>query len=83
MNERVHDSPVESDHPGSVGAPEEEIEVTPAMLRAGYDALFDEPNYPEGGEEGTIKALTFAFRAMWRARLQERHARWLRAPEVS
>jgi hypothetical protein len=47
MNERVHDSPVESDHSGSAGAPDNGIEVTPEMIEAGFEESclydFDDP----------------------------------------
>ena len=46
----------------------ENIEITPEMIEAGYDALFDDPKFPEGGRKSTCNALTLAFKAMLRAR---------------
>jgi hypothetical protein len=47
---------------------DEEIEITPEMLEAGYDALFENPRYPEIGKQETLEVLTLAFFAMLRAR---------------
>jgi hypothetical protein len=56
----VIDSMIESGELGN------EIEITPEMIEAGYDALFDDPRFPEGGRMSTCNAVTLAFRAMLR-----------------
>lgn len=53
--------------PDGPAAPEDEIEITPEMIEAGYDALFDDPMFPEGGKRSICNAVTLAFRAMLRA----------------
>lgn len=67
----------------STGAPENEIQVTPEMLEAGYDALFDEPRFPECGKKGTCNALTFAFVAMMRAHQKQSAERASPVPVIS
>jgi len=44
----------------------DDVEITPEMIEAGYDALFDDRHFPEGGRKSTCAALTLAFRAMLR-----------------
>lgn len=39
-------------------------EVTEQMLDAGYDALFEEPRFPDGGQAAIKRALSLAYRAM-------------------
>jgi hypothetical protein len=56
---------------GEAGAPGTEIEITPEMVEAGYDALFDDPMFPEGGKGSTCNAIKLAFRLM----LRVHHAR--------
>jgi hypothetical protein len=53
------------------GAPEEQIEITEEMAEAGYDALFDEPRFPECGKKAMCNALAFAFVAMLRVRQKQ------------
>lgn len=49
-----------------------EIEVTPEMIDAGMDALYDVPSWPESGKEDYAMALTLCFRAMLKASPQFR-----------
>jgi hypothetical protein len=67
----THTGTVSTADAGEIGAPENKIEITPEMIEAGYDALFDDPKFPEGGKESTCNAITLAFRAM----LRVQHAR--------
>jgi hypothetical protein len=53
------------------------------MIEAGYDALFDDPRYPEGGKESTCNALMLAFLAMLRVRRERLSARPAPAVVVS
>lgn len=48
-----------------------EIEITPEMIEAGYDAMFDDPMFPDGGFRN---ALALGFRAMLRTQSEQTSA---------
>jgi hypothetical protein len=66
----------------AAGAPAREIEITQEMIDAGYDALFDDPRFPEGGRVSICNALTLAFRAMLRVHQAQFFGRFVRDPVI-
>ena len=53
----------------------EEIEITPEMIEAGTDALYDVESWPRSDEEDRRAALSGCFRAMLRVHLEQRPGR--------
>jgi hypothetical protein len=64
-----------ADSKEAVGAPDAEIEVTPAMIKAGLSAYYGGDRVEEADNAGKVEIFTSIFRAMALAARTTKHRR--------